>query len=149
MVRATERGVHDMSEARLWRTLRDAVGKKGHWDRIESHAVSQGRPDVNACRRGKTVDIELKVYDVRRGGFVLRSSQNTWMINRTRAGGRVWIFARFDHVDGETYFLIPGERSRSLIHDRSVDGWLGQATHVWENKPDWGDFLGVVFDDRS
>lgn len=133
-----------MSEARLWKTTKAAVGHVGHWDRIESHAVSQGRPDVNVCIEGDVFDIELKIYDPRKNGFVLRANQNAWMLNRTRNGGRVFIFARFDSVTGPYYLLIPGTRSRELIHERSFEAWRAQAIWVWEGTPDWQIFLNLV-----
>lgn len=132
-----------MSEARLWRTVRDAVGHIGHWDRIESHSASQGRFDVNACIDGVTFDIELKIYDGRRGGLVLRANQNAWACNRVRAGGIAWIFARYDGAE-EEYLLIPANRSRELIHDRSYAGWARQAIKIWRGKPDWQEFLQIV-----
>lgn len=133
-----------MSEAKLWRTIRDAVGHIGHWDRIESHAVSQGRFDVNFCIEGDVGDVELKIFDQRRGGFVLRANQNAWACNRVRAGGNAWILARYD-LNAETeYLLIPGNRSRKLIHDRSYEGWLIQSEKVWVGKVDWQEFLQTV-----
>lgn len=133
-----------MSEAKLWRTMREAIGNLGHLDRIESHAVSQGRPDVNWCHEGDTVDIELKVFDPKRNGFVLRANQNAWMCQRTKHGGKVFIFARYDSVDGPIYLLIPGTRSRALIHDRSYEGWHKQAIWVWQDKMDWEIFRRLV-----
>lgn len=133
-----------MSEARLWKTLRDAVGHIGHWDRIESHSASQGRFDVNACVEGDTFDIELKIYDPKRGGFVLRANQNAWACNRVRAGGNAWIFARYDLNSKPEYLLIPAANSRKLIHDRSYEGWLEQATHMWVGQVTWEAFLKIV-----
>ena len=133
-----------MSEAKLWTTLRNALGNVGHWDRIESHAVSQGRPDLNWCNEGDVADIELKIYDVRKGGFVLRANQNAWMANRIRHGGKVFIFARFDSVEGPVYLLIPGTRRKELIHERSYEAWHKQAIWVWENKVDWEIFQRLV-----
>jgi hypothetical protein len=132
-----------MSEARLWKTTRDAVGHIGHWDRIESHSASQGRFDVNACIEGDTFDIELKIYDSKRGGFVLRASQNAWACNRVRAGGNAWIFARYDGAQ-EEFLLIPAKNSRALIHDRSYEGWAKQAVKIWYGKPQWQEFLRIV-----
>lgn len=135
-----------MSEAKLWRTLRNAIGHVGHWDRIESHATSQGRPDVNWCTESCVADIELKIYDVKRGGFILRANQNAWMQQRTRAGvgGNAWIFARFDSVEGPIYLLIPGNRSRALIHERSYEAWHNQAAWVWQGEVDWTIWMNLV-----
>lgn len=133
-----------MSEARLWRTMRDAVNHTGHWDRIESHAVSQGRPDVDCCVAGREAQIELKIYDPKRGGFVLRANQNSWMYNRVKAGGNVWILARYDFAEKPLYLLIPGNRSRALIHDRSFETWKENSAVIWESMPNWTDLLEIV-----
>lgn len=133
-----------MSEAKLWRTTREAVGHIGHWDRIESHATSQGRPDVNWCLDGVVADIELKIYEPKRGGFILRANQNAWMQQRVKAKGNCWIFARFDSVDGPIYLLIPGNRSRALIHERSFEAWHKQAAWTWQGKVEWEIWMRLV-----
>ena len=128
-----------MTEKALWTTVKDAIGHIGHFDRIESHAVTQGRPDVNYCISGVTGDVELKVFDKRKGGFVLRANQNAWFCNRNKAGAKtIFILARYDNEYGnKTYLLIHGSKSRELIHDRSYDGWEQQATMKWFGVPDW------------
>jgi len=133
-----------MSEAKLWTTVKNGVGHIGHWDRIESHAVSQGRPDVNWCHEGDVVDIELKVYNPKKGGFILRANQNAWMANRLRHGGKVFILARFDSVGGPIYLLIPGTRRKELIHERSYEAWHNQSIWAWEQKVDWQMFRNLV-----
>jgi hypothetical protein len=128
-----------MTEKVLWNTIKDAIGHIGHFDRIESHATSQGRPDVNYCIDGLEGDIELKVFDKKKGGFVLRANQNAWFCKRTKAGAvRAFILARHaDDFGNKTYLLIHGRASRTLIHDRSYEGWANQAMIVWKNVPDW------------
>lgn len=134
-----------MTEKRLWDYTKDGVAHTGHWDRIESHAATQGRPDVNACVDVITVDIELKVFDPRKGGFVLRANQNAWFKKRVRAGGITWIWARYDNIKGGPLFLlIPGARSGALIHDRSFEGWLNQASYTWTKHVDWAEWLKIV-----
>lgn len=130
-----------MTEKRLWTTLKDGMDHTGHFDRIESHATSQGRPDVNYCIDGREGDIELKVFDTRKGGFVLRSSQNAWFCNRVRSGStRNFILARYDDTFGNSqYLLIPGYASRNLIHDRSYEGWKAQAKLIWDHKINWSE----------
>lgn len=134
-----------MTEKRLWQTLKDGLDHAGHFDRIESHATSQGRPDVNYCIDACVGDIELKIYDRKRGGLILRANQNAWICNRVRHGGRVFILARYDDEFGNaTYMLIPGSRSKELIHDRSYDGWYNQATFAWQNKINWSELKAVL-----
>lgn len=135
-----------MTEKRLWDTLKEGMDHTGHFDRIESHAVSQGRPDVNYCIDGREGDIELKIFDRKRGGFILRASQNAWFCNRVRNGGkRCFILARFDGDSGKiVYLLIDGKNSRSLIHDRSFEGWIKQARVIWEGKVNWSELKAVL-----
>jgi len=128
-----------MTEKRLWDTLKEGMGHTGHFNRIESHATSQGRPDVNYCIDGFEGDIELKIYDRRRGGFILRANQNSWFCNRVRSGStRCFILARYDDDYGNVqYLLIPGSKSRALIHDRSYEGWRQQAKLIWDDRINW------------
>lgn len=135
-----------MTEKRLWDTVKAGMDHTGHFDRIESHATSQGRPDVNYCIDGREGDIELKIYDKKRGGLILRANQNAWFCNRTRCGGkRAFILARYDDNFGNaTYLLIDGKNSRQLIHDRSFEGWLSQARIVWKDKINWSELKAVL-----
>lgn len=126
-----------MSEKRLWDYLKDHVGGWGHFDRIESHATSLGRPDVNYCIDGVDGDIELKIYDPRRGGFILRANQNAWFGKRLRANGRCFVIARYDYSGGKRFLLIEGKNAKHLIHDRSYEGWANQASLIWEDRIDW------------
>lgn len=131
-----------MTEKKLWGTLKDGLDHLGHLDRIESHATSQGRPDVNYCFNGVQGDVELKIYDRKRGGFVLRATQNAWMCNRVRHGGTPWILARYDDQFGKPEFLlIPGAKSRELIHDRSYETWKAQSTITWPGRIDFQELL--------
>lgn len=136
-----------MSEKLLWKTVKDGMDHTGHWDRIESHATAQGRPDVSYCIRdgGHMGDIELKVYDARKGGFVLRASQNAWHQNRARCGGRAFILARYDDPFGKKiYLLIEGRNSRALIHDRSYAAWAIQAKHKWTDRINWAELTAAL-----
>jgi hypothetical protein len=135
-----------MTEKRLWGALKEGLDHAGHFDRIESHAVSQGRPDVNYCIDGREGDIELKIFDRKRGGFILRSSQNAWFCNRVRSGStRCFILARYDADNGRAfYLLIDGKNSRALIHDRSYEGWLKQARTIWEEKINWSELKAAL-----
>lgn len=134
-----------MTEKRLWQTLKDGMDHTGHFDRIESHAVSQGRPDVNYCIDGCVGDIELKIFDRKRGGFVLRANQNAWLCQRVRAKGRCFVLARHDDSFGnQTFLLIEGNRSRALIHDRSFETWRDQAKMVWPGRINFSELKAVL-----
>ena len=134
-----------MTEKRLWDTLKDGLDHAGHLDRIESHATSQGRPDVNYCIEGCMGDIELKIYDRKKGGFVLRANQNAWMQNRTRHSGRCFILARHDGDQGQkTYLLIEGRKSRALIHERGYFVWAAQAKVIWTDKINFSELKALL-----
>lgn len=135
-----------MTEKRLWETLKEGLDHTGHFDRIESHAVSVGRPDVNYCIDGREGDIELKIFDRKRGGFVLRASQNAWFCKRHRSGSRrIFILARYDDNSGNQMFLlISGNKSRNLIHDRSFEGWIAQADIIWQGQINWSELKAAL-----
>lgn len=59
--------------------------------RIENSAGS-GVCDVSACRRGREVWIELKVFKGNKIWF--RKSQPSWIARRTSHGGRIFVLAR-------------------------------------------------------
>ena len=65
-----------------------------HIQLIESEATSTGIPDINACKGGKEVWIELK------SGYLSKTSikpgQFVWHIKRNQAGGTTWIVQRYD-----------------------------------------------------
>lgn len=135
-----------MSEARLWKTLKEGMDHTGHFDRIESHATAQGRPDVSYCIDGREGNIELKVFDPRRGGFILRASQNSWFCKHHKAGSeRAFILARYDlSSHGIIYLLIRGEESRNLIHDRSFETWKSLACQIWTDRINWSELKAVL-----
>jgi hypothetical protein len=124
-----------MNEASVWQHLK-SLNLPGHLDRIESHATSVGRPDVNYCIDGVTGDIELKFYDASKGGFVLRPSQNAWMMQRVRADGEVFILAAHRSAGSTVYLLIDGCHSQELIRDPSAKKWREEAIVVWMNQID-------------
>ena len=134
-----------MTEKRLWQTVKDGLDHAGHLDRIESHSTSQGRPDVNYCIDGCMGDIELKIFDKRKGGLVLRANQNAWFCNRVRHNGRCFILARYDNDFGNsTFILIEGRHSRALIHDRSYETWRDLAKCLWQNKINFSELKAVL-----
>jgi hypothetical protein len=100
-----------MSEANLWTRVRNAVGHRGHFARIEFNPDA-GIPDVTYCVQAIEGHIELKFADAipaRENTRVfgtdgLRDSQVAWISKRIRAGGRVWIMAQVDRY----LFLVPG-----------------------------------------
>ena len=125
-----------MSEKRLWDYIRGGIGHAGHFDRIESTFTVAGRPDVNYCIDGCEGDFELKIYDKRKGGFVLRSGQVAWHAKRVQAKGRCFIIARYDGPK-KLFLLIHSKNAKHLAHDRSFEGWLAQSALVWEGSINW------------
>lgn len=130
----------------LWDHLRAGIGHMGHFDRIESTFTVNGRPDVNYCIEGREGDLELKVYDPNRGGFVLRSSQNIWFKRRVKDGGNCWLMARYDYAagGGKRYLLIRGDEVHKLAHDRSYETWLSAAIRIWDNDINWSELKAYL-----
>ena len=64
-----------------------------HWQRIESGAIGQGIPDINACFQGIEFWIELKIIVGHRFRSPLKAFQAAWITRRTNAGGRCFILA--------------------------------------------------------
>lgn len=63
-----------------------------HIQLVESEATGTGIPDLNACKGGKEIWIELK------SGYLTKTSikpgQFVWHIKRNQAGGTTWIVQR-------------------------------------------------------
>lgn len=133
-----------MLETKFWsNVLRHEFKKRGHCDRIESHATSPGRPDVSICLSASvSIDIELKSTDAKdaiRKLFV-RPSQKVWMKDRAAAGGRCFILARVDWPNischEPAHMLIPGNRAMFLPKG-SIGGWMDMADIVWHGPIDF------------
>jgi hypothetical protein len=83
-----------VTESYFWQQVRTGLSDDlTHLCRIENVAGT-GISDVNGCRRGQEVWIELKIFHGRRLYF--RSSQRSWVVERDRVGGRVLVLARRD-----------------------------------------------------
>lgn len=63
-----------------------------HIQSIESEATAAGIPDINACKGGKEVWIELKSGTLSTNS--IKPGQFVWHIKRNRAGGTTWIVQR-------------------------------------------------------
>lgn len=131
-----------MSEKRLWDYIRANIGTKGHFDRIESGLTVQGRPDVNYCINGVAGDIELKVYDKKKGGLCFRPAQITWMKKRMAAGGRVFAIGRFD----KWFYVVSGGRviSHDLLHNKTPAHWAAAATRAWHGSIDFDELIKIL-----
>lgn len=65
----------------------------GHVVRIEN-AAAVGMPDLNICRNGREIWVELKIATIKQQ-VLLRKEQWAWGTVRAAHGGRVFIVALF------------------------------------------------------
>ena len=75
------------NEFNLYQTIKSKL-KNVHFTRIES-STQNGIPDVNACKNGSECWLELKCNSAKNLG--LSKYQMVWIMNRTKAGGRIFI----------------------------------------------------------
>lgn len=118
-----------MAESSFWRSLRKKI--PGHVMRVENSCMP-GTPDLNVCQDGRDFWVELKDVDkfparpTTRvfGDEGLRPEQVLWIIQRTRAGGEVYIVGK---VDNEIFCLHGREAenfnryTRSELEARNLD----------------------------
>lgn len=67
----------------------------GHIQNIESEATSAGIPDINACKGGKDIWVELKSGPLTKAS--IKPGQFIWHIKRNQAGGTTWLVQRTDN----------------------------------------------------
>ena len=126
-----------MLESDFWgRTLCGPLSQLGHVNRLESHATSIGRPDVNMCtKRGVTVDIELKSCLISNAGkrLKMRPSQKRWFKDRCAVNGRCFVLARIEYSEKRRpeFLLIPGGVVH-VLQDGDVMQWKSLAVAEWE-----------------
>lgn len=65
-----------------------------HIQSIESEATAAGIPDINLCKGGREVWVELK--SGRLTATSIKPGQYVWHIKRTQAGGTTWVVQRTD-----------------------------------------------------
>ena len=109
---------------------------KVHWQRIETGALQQGVPDVNACYGGREFWLELKCTSNDR--VALSPFQCSWHMRRAAAGGASWI-------------LVASSSSKALTLHRGgdalrlMDHGVSSSTASSYNAPiDWPQFLNDV-----
>lgn len=68
---------------------------KGHIQNIESEATSAGVADVNACKDGKEIWIELKSGRLTTAS--IKPGQYMWHTKRNQAGGTTWLIQRDEY----------------------------------------------------
>lgn len=84
-----------MKESYFWTQFKAALAGFAHASRIENTA-GNGMSDVNVCKDGKEVWVELKMFKGKRLHF--RTSQLNWISTRHKFGGRVLVLARSEDV---------------------------------------------------
>ena len=67
----------------------------GHIQNIESEATAAGIPDINICKGGKDIWVELKSGSLTKAS--IKPGQFVWHIKRNQAGGTTWIVQRIDN----------------------------------------------------
>lgn len=118
-------------EHKFWTLdLRTGMNSIGHTNRIESHAATIGRPDVNICLHGGIVwDIELKYCDHNK--VELRPAQRMWLKRRATVGGNCAVLTKVVGASG-TFFLW----NLSWPDGNKLEEWIAMADHCMEDKID-------------
>ncbi len=115
-----------------------------HFVSIETGGTGRGIPDTNFCVDGHEGWIEFKQTQSYRVG--LRSEQVSWLLRRTRAGGRTFMAVRRKHKGGkhkgkavDELWLYNGAEARRLSELGLNKTWA-QALQMFEASPgkwDW------------
>ncbi len=123
------------NEFNLYQTIKSKL-KNVHFTRIES-STQNGIPDVNACKNGHEVWLELKCNSAKNLG--LSKYQMVWIMNRTKAGGKVFIINR--PLFQRAVKIYTG----SVVRESGISD-LGQPTLVLgPNKFEWARLDQLLF----
>ncbi len=134
-----------MRESYLWAQLKAALGSSAHLCRVENSA-GNGISDVNCCRDGREVWIELKMFSGKRLHF--KNSQLIWITTRIKFGGWVWVLAR----DGDELKLWDAgvllnscERKHQAEKAFSIEPTIPP---IWSSKKPfrWAELSSILFD---
>ena len=118
------------------------AGVPGHWDRIESHAMSPGIPDLGFCVEGYEGLIETKYAKTLNGKPEIRPTQVRWFRNRVKQHGNCWLSLK---VEDYGYFLFHGTVVRDLAEAKSLRDWIVYASYFWDSEVmNWDDFKKVI-----
>lgn len=122
------------------------------WQPIENSIVP-GVPDLNGCRDGSEVWVECKATTT--GSLHFRPLQVPWIHRRSRAGGKVWVVARWRHSGGvrlgspiDELWVVSGRHVLELaacglrsLPDDLVAGRWGGGPRGW----DWTTLGEILF----
>lgn len=134
-----------MSEANLWKRIRDNVGHRGHFSRIEFNPTD-GYPDTSYCIKGEEGHMELKYVErapARENTpcfgdqHGLRPAQIGWIHTRIKHRGRVYIVGGV----GDLILVVPGTECRAF--NQMTYFQLGKAGLVIA-QGDWEGFLAAL-----
>ena len=107
---------HQMTEKKLWNSLRQYLPKKSHAQRIENR-VSEGMPDCYICIDGVPIWVELKI--IKNNRIVLQKSQIAWHISYDRSNGISFFLA--SSPSDRCLFLFEGRKALEIQGSRIED----------------------------
>lgn len=124
-----------MKESYFWSQLKAAMQGYAHVCRIENTA-GNGMSDVNMCKDGVEVWVELKMFKGKRLHF--RTSQLGWIMTRQKFGGKVWVLARGEDgawlYDAEKLLACErrpeGDKAFSVVPDEFR--WTTKKPFKWQ-----------------
>lgn len=138
-----------MSEHSLWERIRNNIGHRGHFTRLEFNPEA-GVPDVDFCIKGVEGKIELKYTGAaparadtpvfKHGG--LRDPQVIWIYTRWRHGGNVFVLPQI----GDELLLVPGSEARRF---NALTLHALRKASTWSNRGAmtpaiWGDLTAAL-----
>ena len=124
-----------MSENKFWDSIKQHIGGRGHFSRVESHETSSGIPDVDFCIDGVEGHIELK-YSVNKVPKI-RPSQGRWFRYRVMRGGNPWLLCHIV-INGENrYLLFEGRDVTRILETNELADWITFSRMDWKGKIEW------------
>lgn len=131
-----------MTEVDLYSRLRNGLSRFPdiHMCRIENGVIS-GMPDVEACWRGRSIFVELKISIKGRVHTPIRNSQIAWSARRIACGGRVMVL-----VGCEETMTLMNAKYITYLRDHSVDYVAKNYGVMYHAKIlDWKTFRDIAF----
>ncbi len=128
-----------MSESDLWKHIKNNIGHRGHFSRVESHETSSGIPDVDYCIDGVEGHMELK-FAVNAAPKI-RGTQVQWFRKRGKAKGNPWMFSHLVLHNKDYYLLHRTSAMIDLAKQKDVSKWIGSAACIWVGFMDWHEFI--------
>lgn len=139
--------IEEKCEDDIWKKIKQNIGRKGHFSRIESPVMAPGFPDINYCFYGIEGTLELKYG--RDECPEIRPTQVRWINNRIQHGGRVWILVLIVLAGVKNYYLVRGNHARALAEAHQYNDiriYRSLATEIWRGSINWGTLLQRITD---